>query len=79
MVDTARERIFPNALKKSLTKTALVAGGAGFIGSYICEELLARGFSVICVDNLDSGNRENINNLSDNPNFSFIKADINEP
>lgn len=56
----------------------VVAGGAGFIGSHLCEELLARGDSVRCVDNLSSGRRENIEHLLKNPNFDFQDRDICE-
>lgn len=54
----------------------LVAGGAGFIGSHLCEALLTRKYEVVCVDNLVTGSEENIKHLKDNPQFSFIKADI---
>jgi nucleoside-diphosphate-sugar epimerase len=58
------------------TKTALVAGGAGFIGSYLCDELLKLGHKVICVDNLVTGSETNIVLAKENPNFSFIQQDI---
>ncbi len=56
--------------------TVLVAGGAGFIGSNLCEKLLQENFKVICLDNLITGNRTNVKNLESNPNFSFIQHDI---
>ncbi len=59
-------------------KTALVTGGAGFIGSHLCEYLLEKGFSVICVDNLSTGSEENINDLKNNKNFKFLKKDVRE-
>jgi dTDP-glucose 4,6-dehydratase len=58
---------------------ALVAGGAGFIGSHLCEFLLAEGFQVVCVDNLSTGRKRNISHLLDHRAFSFARADITEP
>jgi len=57
-------------------KTAVVAGGAGFLGSHLCDKLLNEGFKVICIDNLITGNSDNISHLADNENFTFIKHDI---
>lgn len=55
---------------------ALVAGGAGFIGSHLCRSLLKDGYEVICVDNLITGDVNNIKELLRNPRFKFIKHDI---
>ena len=77
MIDSARERIFPFELKKSGTKTAIVVGGAGFLGSFVCEQLISQGIRVICVDNLTAGSKENIKGLINNDGFSFLKADVN--
>ena len=52
-------------------KTALITGGAGFIGSHLAEDLLNRGYKVYAVDNLSTGSLDNIDHLQDNPNFSF--------
>ena len=52
-------------------KAALVTGGAGFLGSHLCEFLLGKGFRVICMDNLITGNKKNIEHLSNNKNFIF--------
>jgi len=54
----------------------LVAGGAGFIGSHVSEELLRRGHDVICVDSLVTGNRDNIAPLFDDERFAFVRADV---
>lgn len=54
----------------------LVTGGAGFIGSHLCEALLRRRCEVLCVDNLITGNKKNIKELINNPRFEFIKYDI---
>lgn len=57
--------------------TALVAGGAGFIGSSLCLTLISQNFHVVCVDNLSSGKKDNIKEILTSPNFTFIEADIN--
>ena len=57
-------------------QTILVAGGAGFIGSHLCESLLKDGHKVICVDNLLTGSRSNIEHLLDNPLFSFVNHNV---
>lgn len=57
----------------------LVTGGAGFLGSHLCERLLAEGNDVICVDNLFTGNKDNIRHLMTNPYFEFIRHDVTEP
>ena len=57
----------------------LVSGGAGFLGSHLCERLLSEGNYVICMDNLFTGSKDNIEHLLDNPNFEFICHDVTEP
>lgn len=57
-------------------QTAVVTGGAGFLGSHLCDKLLSEGMKVICIDNLITGNIANISHLAGNENFSFIKHDI---
>lgn len=59
-------------------KTVLVTGGAGFLGSFMCEELLNNSYKVIAVDNLFRGKLKNIKHLEDNSNFKFIKMDLSE-
>ncbi|WMT89569.1 SDR family oxidoreductase [Pelagibacterium sp. H642] len=59
--------------------TALVAGGAGFVGSHLCDRLLDRGYSVICVDSFLTGSRENIAPLTNHPRFRLIEHDICAP
>ena len=60
----------------SVRKRILVTGGAGFLGSHLCERLLARGDEVICVDNYFTGARDNILHLLSNPHFEVIRHDI---
>lgn len=57
-------------------RTALVAGGAGFIGSHLCERLLLEKFKVICVDNLITGDRSNVERFSSESSYVFIEEDI---
>ncbi|MCS6777369.1 MAG: SDR family oxidoreductase [Chloroherpetonaceae bacterium] len=57
---------------------ALVTGGAGFLGSHLCDRLLAEGFEVVAMDNLITGSTDNIAHLIDNPRFRFIKYDVTE-
>ncbi len=57
----------------------LVSGGAGFLGSHLCERLLNDGNYVICMDNLFTGSKENIENMLSNPNFEFVCHDVIEP
>lgn len=59
-------------------ETILVTGGAGFIGSHLCESLLSAGYAVICLDNLITGKRVNIEPLLENANFKFIEADVTQ-
>jgi nucleoside-diphosphate-sugar epimerase len=58
---------------------ALVTGGAGFIGSHLCERLLADGVRVVCVDNFITGSRGNIEHLAGHPHFEFVHHDVVEP
>jgi dTDP-glucose 4,6-dehydratase len=57
---------------------AVLAGGAGFVGSHLCERLLAGGWEIVCVDNLLTGNAENIAHLGEHPRFRFVEANVSE-
>src|SRR3954447_7926086 len=59
--------------------TCLVTGGAGFLGSHLCDELLARGHRVVCVDNLETGSLRNIQHIPDSSAFTALNVDIIEP
>ena len=59
-------------------KTALITGGAGFIGSHLCDFLIDKGFRVICMDNFVTGNKKNIGHLKDNSSFTLIEHDISK-
>lgn len=60
-------------------KTALVAGGAGFIGSHICDRLIEDGYHVLCLDSLQTGREDNIRHLRRDSRFDFVEADVTEP
>ena len=62
-----------------MKKRVLVTGGAGFLGSHLCERLLGMGNEVICLDNYFTGNKQNIVNLLDNPYFELIRHDVTMP
>ena len=59
-----------------MTPTTLITGGAGFIGSHLCERLVAAGEEVLCLDNFYTGSKNNIRHLLDKPNFELIRHDI---
>jgi dTDP-glucose 4,6-dehydratase len=60
-------------------RRVVVTGGAGFVGSHLCESLLADGFEVVCIDNLSTGSRENLANCWGSPSFRFVEQDIVMP
>jgi UDP-glucuronate decarboxylase len=60
-------------------KKILVTGGAGFLGSHLCEELLARGNEVLCVDNFFTGQKRNLSHLANNPRFECLRHDVTLP
>ncbi|MCW6533466.1 UDP-glucuronic acid decarboxylase family protein [Sphingomonas lycopersici] len=60
-------------------KRILVTGGAGFLGSHLCDRLIARGHEVLCVDNFFTGSKNNISHLLGNPRFEFLRHDVTFP
>ena len=64
---------------ESSTKRVLVTGGAGFLGSHLCERLLAQGNDVLCVDNLYTGSRDNVLSLIGHPRFELMRHDVTFP
>ena len=65
-------------LKFDANSVFLVTGGAGFIGSNLCEAILGMGYTVRCLDDLSTGKYENIEPFTSHPQFTFIKGDIRE-
>jgi UDP-glucuronate decarboxylase len=66
-------------MKNGRRKTILVAGGAGFLGSHLCERLVAEGAQVVCLDNFQTGRRENLSRLEGRDGFDLIEADVVDP
>lgn len=66
-------------IKDFNARRVLITGGAGFLGSHLCERLVVEGFEVLCVDNCFTGTRKNIFHLLNKPNFEFIRHDITFP
>jgi UDP-glucuronate decarboxylase len=66
-------------VKDTLRKRILVTGGAGFLGSHLCESLLGLGHDVLCVDNFFTGSRDNILHLLGNPHFELLRHDVTFP
>jgi len=60
-------------------KVILVTGGAGFLGSHLCEKLLSLGHQVLCLDNYFTGRRENVSHLIQHPDFELVRHDVTEP
>ncbi|MCB8828439.1 GDP-mannose 4,6-dehydratase, partial [Escherichia coli] len=61
------------------TKKILVTGGAGFLGSHLCDILIGQGHDVICADNLYTDSKRNIEHLLDHPYFEFVRHDVTFP
>ncbi len=66
-------------MKNLIRKRVLVTGGAGFVGSHLCERLLNEGHDVICLDNFFTGTKQNINHLRDDPHFELMRHDVTFP
>ncbi len=75
---STRRRV-PESIVARGTRRVLVTGGAGFLGSHLCERLLAAGQSVICADNFMTGSRQNIAHLLGRPGFEVVDHDVTEP
>jgi dTDP-glucose 4,6-dehydratase len=69
----------PNKRNERNVARALVTGGAGFLGSHLCDRLLAEGHEVLCLDTLLTGRLENIGHMMDHRNFKFIQSDVTKP
>lgn len=69
----------PHEPGRGARKSVLVTGGAGFLGSHLCEQLLARGHEVICADNFFTGSKRNVEALLDNPRFELLRHDVTFP
>jgi UDP-glucuronate decarboxylase len=66
-------------LKNPIRLRALVTGGSGFLGSHLCDRLLADGYDVLCVDNFFTGTRENVQHLLEHPRFELMRHDVTFP
>jgi len=62
-----------------MNETIMVTGGAGFLGSHLCEKLVALGRDVVCVDNLFTGSKANIHHLLGSDHFEFLRHDVTFP
>jgi UDP-glucuronate decarboxylase len=74
-----QDQVNPKSMRRNARKRVLVTGGAGFLGSHLCERLLGDGHDVICVDNFFTGAKENILTLLANPFFELVRHDIAFP
>lgn len=79
MQQTSETSRVEHARPGSSRPCSLVTGGAGFLGSHLCRRLLAEGHEVLCLDNLLTGSRENIDQLLKDPRFTFIQHDVTQP
>ena len=66
-------------MRDNSVKRVMVTGGAGFLGSHLCERLIADGHEVLCVDNFYTGTKQNVASLASNPNFELMRHDITFP
>jgi dTDP-glucose 4,6-dehydratase len=63
----------------AMVSTVVVSGGAGFLGSHLCDFLLAKGHRVVCIDNLDTGTLQNVEHFESGEDFLFVNHDVTEP
>lgn len=77
--DASSEPNAPSSPVVGVRKRVLITGGAGFIGSHLCERLIADGHDVLCVDNFFTGQKDNIRHLLQNPQFELMRHDITFP
>lgn len=77
----AMTRVFSTPSVRSIhrARRVLVTGGAGFVGSHLCDRLIEKGYSVVCLDNFTTGRYANIEHLLKQPNFSVVQHDITDP
>src|SRR3954451_16349520 len=66
-------------MKNGRSRLVLVAGGAGFLGSHLCDALLSEGARVVCLDNFRTGRRQNLRHLEREPGFDLVEADVIRP
>ena len=66
-------------MNNPVKKRVLVTGGAGFLGSHLCDRLLAEDCDEICMDNYFTGTKQNVSHLIDNPNFELLRHDVTFP
>ena len=66
-------------MSKNTQRSVVVTGGAGFLGSYLCERLVESGNDVLCVDNFFTGNKDNISHLIGRTNFEVMRHDVTFP
>src|SRR5215204_5505945 len=66
-------------MKNGRGRVVVVAGGAGFIGSHLCDALISEGARVICLDNFQTGRQQNLHHLRREPRFELIEADVIDP